>query len=281
MHAPSTLAPLVLLPPPPKKRRRRYTSEHKLRVLKYADAHTSEKASVEFEIGADTIRRWRQKKHRDRIEAACSKKIKRRRSMALPTGLPAKARTTLPAEVELELYEEVMAYRSDRIPIDGVFVQTLALAKAEACGICIDKAEPGSFRASNGWLTAFKNRHNLTTRTGTRRKMTELSEESIKLFYRTTQKLRSLIRTGRYSHIVNIDEVPIYYDVNVKKTLDEKGAKEVLIADGGDSKRRITAVFGIISALNPDFEEPMSPRCKSMYILRGKRKRSAKSVVSI
>jgi hypothetical protein len=234
-------------------------------VLKYADAHTSEKASVEFEIGADTIRRWRQKKHRDRIEAACSKKSKRRRSMALPTGLPAKARTTLPAEVELELYEEVMAYRSDRIPIDGVFVQTLALAKAEACGICI----------------AFKNRHNLTTRTGTRRKMTELSEESIKLFYRTTQKLRSLIRTGRYSHIVNIDEVPIYYDVNVKKTLDEKGAKEVLIADGGDSKRRITAVFGIISALNPDFEEPMSPRCKSMYILRGKRKRSAKSVVSI
>ena len=268
------LAPLVLLPPPPRKKRKRFSAEFKLELLRYYDNHTSQKTEDEFGVDAATVRRWNQKANRDRIEAACpkNKKSNRRKSRALPTGMPVKARTCLPAELETALHAEIMSLRNDRIPVDGVFVRTLALARAESHGIDIEKDDPEAFKASTGWLYRFQKRFNLSTRTGTRRKMTEIPADSIQAFYRLTRILRALIRTGRYKYIVNIDEVPIYYDVSVKKTLHPKGAQEVLIAEGGDSKRRITAVFGIISSLvSPEFlDEAVSPRCKSMFVLKGR-----------
>jgi hypothetical protein len=48
-------------------------------------------------------------------------------------------------------------------------------------------------------------------------------------------------------HIGNADQTPVYFDMPLKVTVNEKGAKTVLIRGTGNDKARITVMWGVLA----------------------------------
>ena len=86
-----------------------------------------------------------------------------------------------------------------------------------------------SFRASEGWLRKFMRRHSIMLRAkiSVAQKLSKDLESKIDAFYKDVQDLRE---DGKYSKemIGNMDQTPLYFDMIPSRSLEKKGAKEVM-----------------------------------------------------
>ena len=105
-------------------------------------------------------------------------------------------------------------------------------------------ADPVAFRASNSWVQGFKKRFCLSFRRVTTRSMSVLnylhepiSEVQEHFVHRVNQNMTGL------SHLVNMDEVPVWLDLSSRYTLDTKGIKQVVVRSGSQTRARITVVL--------------------------------------
>lgn len=106
------------------------------------------------------------------------------------------------------------------------------------------KAEDHDFRASNGWLRSFKRRHTISTRMGTSigQKLPPGHEEKLLTFQKYVLQLRTQ-HGYPLSHIFNMDETPMRFDMPGNRTLDMTGATTVAIKTTNSEKKGFTMVL--------------------------------------
>ena len=134
--------------------------------------------------------------------------------------------------------------------------------------ICIHTRElvkpvsPG-FQAINGWVAGFMKRHDLSLRakTSLAQRLPKDLEEKIESFHKFVVEKREEDEFDD-NLIINMDETPVYFNLVPGKTVNEKGAKSVLIRTTGNEKRHFTVVLAV--SANGDVLPPM-------IIFKGKR----------
>ena len=121
-----------------------------------------------------------------------------------------------------------------------------------------------SFKASTGWLARFKTRNDLVSRRQTSSR--HLPANADKICQTFLQQVHALIKTHDISpsNVVNMDQVPRYFEMEPKSTITTEGTKDVrssfpisedmilirlsaqvLLRKGGTSHKRFTVSFTI------------------------------------
>ena len=97
------------------------------------------------------------------------------------------------------------------------------------------------FLASNCWCTKFLRQKNLAPRQKTKiaQKLPQHLDQKITSFHSFVIKSRR--KEGNYElvHIRNMDETPVWFDMPSARTVNEKGAKTVLVNTTGHEKSRL------------------------------------------
>jgi hypothetical protein len=108
-----------------------------------------------------------------------------------------------------------------------------------------DGEERQAFKASSGWLARFKNRYNLVSRRHTTtRSLPSDARETCLRFIDDAQKLIEEHQI-QPCNIINMDQVPRYFETEPTRTIAPRGSREVLLRKGGTSHKRFTATFSI------------------------------------
>lgn len=112
------------------------------------------------------------------------------------------------------------------------------------------------FNASDGWVAGFKKRHNLVSRRqASSRTLPEGASDICRRFIQDVQNLIDQYRIKK-ENIINMDQVPRYFESEQKHTITKKGSKEVLMRKGGSNHKRFTVTFAITgdgTILKPHF----------------------------
>lgn len=108
--------------------------------------------------------------------------------------------------------------------------------------------EDADFQFSNGWLSRFAKRHNLTSRTVTSQgqKVPENSKELAENFF---SFLDQKYAEHRYplKHIGAMDETPLWFDLPCSRSYDTRGIKSVTAKTTGKEKLRYTVVLAAMA----------------------------------
>ncbi|ETO72634.1 hypothetical protein F444_11331 [Phytophthora nicotianae P1976] len=106
-------------------------------------------------------------------------------------------------------------------------------------------ADATGFEASSGWLARFKTRRNLVSRRQTTTRSLPVDAPDIcRGFIQRAQYL--ITKHGiKPKTIINMDQVPQYFETEPKSTITTRGSREVLLRKGGSSHKRFTAAFAI------------------------------------
>lgn len=103
-----------------------------------------------------------------------------------------------------------------------------------------ESVDVAAFKASTGWLEHFKKRHNL----GSRRHTTDrrIPENASQLCKSFIQEFQELIDSHKIlaRNIVNMDQVPWYFETEPNSTICTRGSQTVLLRKGGTSHKRFT-----------------------------------------
>lgn len=96
-----------------------------------------------------------------------------------------------------------------------------------------------AFKASNGWLTLFFKRNDITFRRATSvgQKIPQNAPELCDAFLDDMQSLKD------YDVIMNMDETPCYFDIPRSSTFDFKGVNTVKMKTTGNEKLRFTVAL--------------------------------------
>jgi hypothetical protein len=106
----------------------------------------------------------------------------------------------------------------------------------------------GKFKASTGWCVRMMRRAGLFLQRRTTLAQRLPGEYSQKLleFQRHVIKLRKQ-HSCMLVHIGNADHTPVYFDMPSNVTVNEKGAKTVIIRGTGNEKGRITVMLDVLA----------------------------------
>ena len=118
------------------------------------------------------------------------------------------------------------------------------------------KPVPPGFQASKGWVAGFMKRHDLSLRAKTSfaQRLPKDLEEKIESFHKFVVEKRE--ENEFDDNLINdMDETPVYFDLVPGKTINEKGAKSVLIRTTGNEKRHYMVVLTV--SANGDVLPPM------------------------
>jgi Tc5 transposase DNA-binding domain/DDE superfamily endonuclease len=105
-----------------------------------------------------------------------------------------------------------------------------------------------AFRASSGWCARFKIRNSFVSRCQTSSRQLPADAPAISMGF--IQQVQSLIEVHRikYENILNMDQVPRYFETEPASTITTKGSRNVLLKKGGTSHKRFTVTFTVSAA---------------------------------
>lgn len=179
------------------------------------------------------------------------------------------ASPALPASAERQIVDDISNLRDNMIPVSGHMVRALAMKISKSSKI-------SNFEASDGWLSNFKKRHQLSIRKGTKRSYS-LPPNIIETLEKMKKDLDELIQAKEIEFIINIDETPIVWDLAPNTTFAKRGDHEVLIGQISNPKKRITVILGIIYCT--PFAKTRAPsNCKPGIIVKGKTTRVLRGI---
>ena len=201
-------------------------------MARYARFHGSRTAARRYSVHHKNAQRWL-KEDLDKVRV--SKRSKRLNKKGGGRKL------SYPKEVDDEILQWILVKREEcNVPVSKQSIRMKALTK-------IKPIQP-EFKASEGWVQCFLQRHNLVLRqrTSIAQELPANLEEKVVRFRQDVHFVR---QNGDfpYHRIANMDETPVFFDTVPSKTVDTRGKKSIKVRTTGSEKRRITAVLSCTS----------------------------------
>jgi hypothetical protein len=144
-------------------------------------------------------------------------------------------RKSLLGDVEDILADEIIERRIKKDKVTRKWIKNRAMELFE---------EDVQFKASEGWLDSFLERHEFSLRRRTN--LTTLTDEQ--LLVRAVEYFKFLENFKRSTDLertILMDETAVYFEDERNQTIDIKGASHVIVKSTGFSSMRITAVLAI------------------------------------
>ncbi|KAJ0391615.1 hypothetical protein ATCC90586_011182 [Pythium insidiosum] len=204
--------------------KRKWTNEQKLEAIEEARSSSVRRVAARLNTDRKTVRGWMEN------EAAI------RESPPRGYRVLGGGRQLLSDELEFLLYSQIGEERGLRRRVTRNQIKNWALELAAELGV-------EGFCASNGWLDGFLSRHNFVIRKATNK--TKLDQlEIVQRAVRFIRHVQNLIHDHGVAleDIYNMDETAVFLDHSRGNTLEQRGAKEVIIKSYGFEKNRITAI---------------------------------------
>ena len=208
-------------------KRASHSAAFKLKVIKYAEDHNNSAAGREYQVNEKLVRDWIKKK--DIIEKMPKKKCAMR---GLKCKWPALENT-------LKLWVEDLRRKGLIVTRNAIRLKAKDIANEQNIAI---------FTATRSWCSRFMKRNNLVLRNKTKiaQKLPADLEEKITKFHSFIIRKRQINNYG-LTHIGNMDETPVWFDMPTSKTVNTKGEKTVLIKTTGHEKSRFTVVLACMA----------------------------------
>lgn len=210
-------------------KRNKHSAGFKCKVIEYAKENGNRAAARIFSVGESSIREW--KKNETSI------KNMPRNKCALRTGI-----TKWPV-LEESVTNWVLENRQNGFIVTRNSVRLFALQWAKK-----NADESQDFKATLSWCGRFMTRNNLVLREKTKISQSLPVDLDTKLI--SFQKyIIDLRKQKNYlmSHIGNMDETPVMFDMIGNKTIDVKGVKTVNVKTTGHEKSHFTVVLSCLA----------------------------------
>lgn len=194
-------------------RRKSYTADFKLSAIAHAEVHGNRATGRQFNIDESVIRGWR--KEKGTLEKMNPRKRARR-------GPKAKW-----PHLEADLKQWIVAQRDNNRPVSTVAIKLKA--KLMAAEKHID-----DFKGGVHWVYKFMKRNQLSVRT-----RTTVGKSLPENWEKKTDDFREFVaREIQHLHlphsaIINMDQVPMCFDIPATRSVDEVGVKIVKVATTG------------------------------------------------
>jgi hypothetical protein len=186
-----------------------------MEVLDFVKAHNESEASRHFKIPRTMLRSW---KGMDSLPKEKSKQKKKGQHLKKGAGRPLSYSPAL----EEEIVQWVLESRDLHVPIPRKTIQTKALT-------IIGCSNP-KLKASEGWLQKFMLHNSLVLHrhTSIQQKLPEALEQKLAAMM---DKVKTLRERHNFADdlIINMDETPIFFDMQRAYTVHRKGSHEVSI----------------------------------------------------
>ncbi|KAF4092990.1 hypothetical protein AMELA_G00027190 [Ameiurus melas] len=204
-------------------KRHAYDAEFKLKAISHAEEHGNRAAAREFNINESMVRKWR--KQQDDLRQVKKTKQSFRGNKARWLHL------------EDKLEQWVVEQRAAGISVSTITIRINATALASELGI-------NDFKGGPSWCFRFMRRRNLSirTRTTVSQQLPKDYQEKLATF-RTYCNNKITEKKIRPKHIINMDKVPLTFDIPVNRTVDKKGARTVNVRTTGNEKSSFTVVL--------------------------------------
>ena len=205
-------------------KRKSYSIGFKLEAIDLAKVSGNRKIAAKFGVDESMIRRWRKQEKSFLEMSNKSRKTKQRyRQPRYPL-------------LDLEIMKWVLALRDKGRQVSGR--QILQEARAQAIKMNIN------FKGSPKWVYKFMKRNNLVRRavTSVGQHLPANWQEKVSEFQKFVDDKKPGISL---SHIGNMDEVAVSFDLPNKFTIAERGSSDIKITTTGHEKCNFTIVLGI------------------------------------
>uniref|UniRef100_A0A8C3TJQ5 HTH CENPB-type domain-containing protein n=1 Tax=Catharus ustulatus TaxID=91951 RepID=A0A8C3TJQ5_CATUS len=202
-----------------------YDAEFKVKAISYAKEHGNRPAARAFHVNECMVRRWRQQEDELHLARKTKKSFRGRRAQW--------------PELEERLYQWISERRAA-----GRSVSTVAIrirAKAIAKQLHIEE-----FQAGASWCFRFMRRQKLSVRTRTtvcQRLPADYKEKVAR--FRSYCKNKISENSIQPHCIINMDEVPLTFDMPLTRTVEHTGTPTVPVRTTGNEKTSFTVVLGV------------------------------------
>lgn len=216
--------------------RKSFSVQEKIRIigLKEQSAMSNRKFAESVGVNESMIRRW----VRDKEMFACQSRLARRMRK-----LPRKRIGRYPY-LEQAVKKWIEDRNSRGLCVKDHFIQAKARQVREELLTTMPSGDEKDllegFKASNMWIHRFKSRHRLVARrhTTTHTLPDDFQEQAIG-FIKSVHKQCEDFEITR-DCIINMDQVPRYFEMNMSRTITTKGTREVLLRKSSTSHKRFT-----------------------------------------
>lgn len=220
--------------------RKSYSLKFKLDVLNEYEPNVNGKGfaalAKKYNLATITIRGW-YKNHSKLLEH----QKHGRKSIKISRRLEGGGRHEFFEDVEHQLVEWIKLRNKDGLRVKDKYIQIKALEIAKEQ----QTSAESEFKASRGWLENFKKRYDLVSRRQTSSRILPDNASGIcREFIGSIQKLIQE-KSIKKSNVLNMDQVPRYFEGQAKSTITSKGTRNVLIRKASNSHKRFTATFTI------------------------------------
>jgi hypothetical protein len=212
------------------RKRQSWSLAEKLEALEMLQTRPIKQAMEKFGASRTTLLGWKRK--REEIEKTENQKRRR---------LEGGGRKLTQDEIEQNALSFIATCRERGQAVTGPLIQ----AHVEA----VAKTEGVELKASSGWLSRFKDRHDIVSRrvTGCVQKLPTHFEPAIKAYLQLLRETREKHHLPEDVRIWNFDETPLYFDMPLATTLDFKGTKRVVVCKALSARKRFTAGLTVSS----------------------------------
>ena len=225
-----------------KRTRTSYSIEQKELVVNYAKIHGRNSAATHFGLNKSMVRRW--------IKANTNWKGEvNRNSKSVGSD-----RKVFYPEAEKRLYNWIIEQRKQGLAVTYSIIRVKMLDILKEPDIIVLYGNITNFKLSNRWLYAFMRRQRLSLRRRTKivQKLLKQIEESLEKFHQFITRLR-IEKSYEMSHIFNMDETPVWFDMAGNFSVNQTGEKTVHIRGTGNEKNRFTVVLTCAAGRNIKF----------------------------
>jgi hypothetical protein len=216
--------------------RRSFTLLMKLKVIKWFkdNGNNKTKTANHFHTTRQNIQNW------VAMEDILKKQLKDSSVRVANRRRVSKARNPMFPEVDRKVKEWFDSQRANRIVVtsDGIISKALDVFP-KTC-----PAQGVKFKASWGWLQGFLQRQRLSSRTATSvgQKIPQNARDISNLFFERVDNFRQQ-QTDQNFSVLNMDQMPMYFDSPTNKTYDSIGSRTVSVKTTGYEKLRFSLML--------------------------------------
>jgi hypothetical protein len=213
-----------------------YSMAEKMEILELSKMCGVRAIGAKYNVTASTISTWKKSLREPGSPGSPGSKHKKGARQA-----GGGRKVSYGQERDMEILSWILDQCDQQLPVSRKGIQTYAKSML--------KDTFPDFKASEGWLQKFMRRNNLSLRckTSLSQKLPKDLEHRLEIFYKHLRETREQMDYDD-KYIINMDEVPMYFDLIPGKTVSRIGQKDVKIITTGGEKKHFTLVLAVTAA---------------------------------